>query len=199
MSNSDHSVPIVTQKGDLYEMAAILANVVRKILLVKGDIRLSSDPVINEKKVVQFHKRMRVDGLEKFGQRTLISTVIFYTDQDRMEGQDPVGAMAVYISLDYIARLMWLMEYGRIDEDDDSAVLDACGTVTNLIAGGFVKEMTARGYVHLEMSHFESYINTVVDGIPFSPDQDKKYEVDFFIKKEKKIVVELTMGRVPRY
>jgi hypothetical protein len=199
MSSSDNLSSIVAQKGDLYEMAAILANVVRKMLLVKGDIRLSSDPVINEKKVVQFRKRMRVDGLEKFGQRTLFSTVIFYMDKSRMEDQSAVGAMVVYIPLDYIARLMWLMEYGRIDEDDDAAVLDACGTIANLIAGGFVKELCGHGFIHLEMSHFENFINTAVDGIHFSPDQDKKYEIEFFIRNEKRIVVEITMGRIPRY
>jgi hypothetical protein len=91
------------------------------------------------------------------------------------------------------------MDYGRIDEDDDEEVLDASGTVTNLIAGGFVKELTGRGYVHLEMSHFESFINTVVDGIHFSAEQDRKFEIEFFIRKEKRIVVELTMGNIPRY
>jgi hypothetical protein len=199
MSSSDYSVPIVTHKGDLYEMATVLANVVRQILLVKGDIRLSSDPIINEKEVVQFHKRMRVDGLEKFAQRALVSTVNFYRDKDQMDDLHAVGAMVVYIPVDYIDRLMWLMEYGHVDEDDDSAILDASGTVTNLFAGSFVKELMARGYVHLEMSHFESFINTVVDGIHFSPDQGKKFEIEFFIRKEKRIVVELTMGRVPKY
>ena len=199
MSSSEHLSSDVAQKGDLYEMATILAKVVRRLLLVKGDIRLTSDPVIHEKKVVQFRKRMRVDGLEKFGQRTLFSTVIFYIDKTQMDVQSAVGAMVVYIPLDYIAKLMWLMEYGRIDEDDDAAVLDACGTITNLIAGNFVKELCGHGFVHLEMSHFENFINTAVDGIYFSPDQDKKYEIDFYIRKEKRIVVEVTMGRIPRY
>jgi hypothetical protein len=196
MSSSDYSVPIITQRGDLYEMATVLANVVRQILLVKGDIRLSADPVIREKEVVQFHKRMRVDGLEKFGQRALVSAVNFYMDKDQMDDLHAVGAMVVYVPVDYIDRLMWLMEYGHVDEDDDGAILDASGTVANLFAGSFVKELMGRGY---EMSHFESFVNTVVDGIYFSPDQDKKYEIEFFIRKEKRIVVELTMGRVPKY
>ena len=94
---------------------------------------------------------------------------------------------------------MWLLEYGRIDEDDEEEVLDACGTVTNLIAGYFVKELSAHGYIHLEMSHFDTYINSPVDGINFFPQEDVKHEMDFFIREEKRIVIELTMGHVPRY
>ena len=108
-----------------------------------------------------------------------------------------LGALIVFIQADEIARLMWSFDYPRIDEDDDAAILDACGTLTNLIAGYFVKELRDLGRVHLQMSHFENYINTAVDGIAFASDETEKYAVDFWIKGTKRIVAELTMGPVP--
>lgn len=199
MSSSSSEIAFTGVNRNLHDMSLILAFAVTKMLKVKGDIYLSSTPVIKERKIVQFAKRMRVDGLEKFGSRTVFSSITFHIDRDRMEQDKAIGALVMYIPIDYIARLMWLLEYGRIDEDDDLIVMDACGTITNLIAGYFVKELSANGYIFLEMSHFESYINTAVNGINFSADQDVKDEVEFFIKGDKKLVAELTMQPLQRY
>jgi CheY-specific phosphatase CheX len=183
----------------LFEMSEILAASVAKMLRVKGDIYLSQPPVVREREIVEFARRMRVDGLEKFGSRTVFSSVTFHMDPERLEQGQAIGALVLYIPIDYIARLMWLLEYGRIDEDEDEVVQDACGTVTNLVAGYFVKELSGHGYIFLEMSHFESYINTAVNGVNFSPDQSVKHEIEFYIKDEKKIVAELTMSKLTRY
>ncbi|MBF0618597.1 MAG: hypothetical protein HQL19_00335 [Candidatus Omnitrophica bacterium] len=184
---------------ELFQCALILSIAVKKMLQVKGGIYLSADPEPKEKNIVQFEKRMRVDGLEKFGDRTAFSTVFFCRDKEHLERHAAVGSFTIFIPVNYISKLLWQMEYPRIDEEDDMMVLDACGTVANLVAGYFVKEMMDMGYVHLEMSHFESYINTAVDGVEFPSDQATKYETEFYIKGEKRIVTELAMGYVPRY
>lgn len=199
MPSSIKDVAFSGTNRNLFDMAVILAFAVAKMLKAKGDIYLSTEPVIKERKTVQFARRMRVDGLEKFGSQTVFSSVTFHLDREHMDQGRALGALVVYIPVDYIARLMWLLEYGRIDEDDELVVMDACGTITNLIAGYFVKELSANGYIFLEMSHFESYINTAVNGVNFSPDQELKDELEFFIKGEKKIVAELTMKPLERY
>ena len=199
MSSSSKIVAFSGANRNLYDMSVILAFSISKMLRVKGDIYLSSEPIIKERRIIQFAKRMRVDGLEKFENKTVFSSVTFHIDRDHLEQEKALGALIIYIPVEYIARLMWLLEYGRIDEDDELVVMDACGTITNLIAGYFVKELSANGYIFLEMSHFESYINTAVNGINFSPEQDIKDEIDFLIKGDKKIVAELTMKPLERY
>ncbi|MBF0122143.1 MAG: hypothetical protein HQL21_01890 [Candidatus Omnitrophica bacterium] len=199
MSSSSKVLAFSGANRNLYDMSMILATSVSKMLRVKGDIYLSSEPAIKERRIVQFARRMRVDGLEKFGSRTVFSSVTFHLDRELMEQGKALGALIVYIPVDYIARLMWLLEYGRIDEDDELVVMDACGTITNLVAGYFVKELSANGYIFLEMSHFESFINTAINGVNFSSDQDVKDEIEFFIKGDKKIVAELTMKPLQRY
>ncbi|MBF0569370.1 MAG: hypothetical protein HQL18_01155 [Candidatus Omnitrophica bacterium] len=199
MSEFDQVLPSLFTQEALHDLSLVLSAAVAKMLRVKGDIYLSPTPVIRERKIVQFGKRMRVDGLEKFGVRTILSSINFYRDKERMEQGRPIGVLVIYIPADYIARLMWLLEYGRIDEDNEGVILDACGTLTNLIAGYFVKELSGLGYIFLEMSHFDSYINTAVNGVTFSSEQDFKHEIEFYIRGEKKIVAELSMGKLPRY
>jgi hypothetical protein len=182
---------------NLKSLALILGHCVRKMILDKGEYDLSRDPVLRLKPVISFHQRMRVDGMEKFNARTVFSAVKFYTDTENLERDKPLGALIVFIQVDEIARLMWSFDYPRIDEDDDAAILDACGTLTNLIAGYFLKHIQDLGGRPLQMSHFESHINTAVNGIAFASDEKQKYEVDFWIKGAKRLVAELTMGPVP--
>jgi len=182
---------------NLKGLALILGHAVRRMIRVKGEYDLSRDPVMHQKPVVSFHQRLRVDGMEKFNARTVFSAVKFYADVENQELDKPLGALIIFIQTDEIARLMWSFDYPRIDEDDDASILDACGTLTNLIAGYFVKEIRDLGCVHLQMSHFESYINTAVNGIAFASDETEKYVIDFWIKGTKRIVAELTMGPVP--
>jgi len=188
-----------SQEQEFYAQALVLVVAVEKMLRMKGGLVLSAEPHVIRKKIVQFGKRMRIDGLEKFGERTVFSSVNFYIDKERMEDKQAIGSLIIYLPISYIDRLLRMMEYPHIEEEDDEAVLDGCGTVTNLIAGYFVKELKGLGYIHLEMSHFESYINTSLNGIEFSAEQEWKYEITFEISGAKKMVAELTLGHIPRY
>jgi hypothetical protein len=199
MSSFNSRASFKGQHRALYALSEILITSVKKMLAQKGDIYLSEDPKVTEKEIVEFSRRMRVDGLEKFPCRTIMASVNFYIDKSHMASEQALGAMVVYLPEDYIARLMWLLEYGRINENDDMELLDACGTLTNLIAGGFVKELCANGFVHLEMSHFETFVNSPVNGIIFSPKETVKHEIEFYIRKEKRMVLELSMGHLQRY
>ncbi|NTV29172.1 MAG: hypothetical protein HGA80_03720 [Candidatus Omnitrophica bacterium] len=183
----------------LYSMALVLSRAAKDMLRVKGGIRLSAEPEIRERRIVQFGKRMRIDGLEKFSERTVFSSLHFYRDKSDMDKHNAVGCMIVYIPVSYLSRLLHLLDYPRVEEDDEEDLLDGCGTLTNLFGGWFVKELSAQGYVHLEMSHFESYINTAVNGIEFSSDQGSKCEIDFKIRDVKRLVMELTMAPIPHY
>ncbi len=187
------------QQKEFYAQALVLVVAVEKMLRMKGGLVLSAEPHVVRRKIVQFGKRMRIDGLEKFGERTVFSSINFYLDKERMDENQAVGTLIVYLPVSYIDRLLRMMEYPHIDEEDDESVLDGCGTVTNLIGGYFVKELKGLGYIHLEMSHFESYINTSVNGVEFSAEQEWKYEITFEISGAKKMVAELTLGHVPRY
>lgn len=199
MSNSKPALSFDGSNTELFRLSSILVSAVKAILIQKGDIHLSQEPLVCEKEIIQFASRMRVDGLEKFNGRTLVAALNFYVDKERLDAGKALGALIVYIPEDYIARLMWLLDYGRIDEDEEAEVLDACGTVANLIAGCFVKELCGFGYVHLEMGHFSTFVNSPLNGVDFLSQETVKHEMDFFIRDEKRMVLELTMGPLQRY
>lgn len=187
------------QNRELYEYSQILIAAVKKMLHLKGGLVLSAEPDITEEKIVEFGRRMRVDGLSKFSEKTVFSNIVFYLSKTEMDNKQAIGSLVFYIPISYIAKLLWIFDYPRIDEDDETAVLDGCGTIANLLSGWFVKGLCGFGYIHLEMSHFESFINTAVNGVEFSSDQKVKHRIDFCIKGQKKLVAELTMGYIPRY
>jgi hypothetical protein len=185
-----------SQHSDLEVFALCLVIAIKKVLEQQANLIVSREPVLHKRAVIQFQKRMRVDALEKFNERTVFSTVHFYRDKAAMEKGVALGNIIVYIPVNNIVKLFEKLNYPPVDEDDDAAVLDASGTLVNLFAGAFVKDMAARGYGFLVMSHFESYINVALNGIDFSSDQEYKYEIDFEIRGQRVFVVELTMGAI---
>ena len=62
---------------EFYVQALLLAEVTRRILSVKANVRLSSKPVMKVKPISEFRKRMRISSLEKFDTSTYISTINF--------------------------------------------------------------------------------------------------------------------------
>ncbi len=183
---------------EFYIQAVMLAEVVKRILKRKGDVELSSKPKFALKTITEFRKRIRVSGLEKFNEKTYIGTVNFYRTVKDLESQKAVGAIILYLSESYIVRLLRELHYPVIDEDDEEAIEDAVGTVCNLVAGNFKAGLTQLGYPELEMSHFYTYQNEIVDGVPFDPTQKQLYEISFEIRQQVRIIADLTMGPLER-
>lgn len=183
---------------ELTLQAMMLAEVVKRILKVKGDVDLSSPPRLNKKNIVEFMKRMRVSGLSKFDEKTLLASVNFYANETDADNHKALGAIIVYIEENYASKLFRNLDYPLFDSDDTDTLLDACGSFCNLIAGNFKAGLTQLGYKELYMSHFSTYENEVVNGVQYDLSQTQIYELTFDIKEEKRLVVELTMGILPR-
>ncbi|MBL8013037.1 MAG: hypothetical protein JNN05_04240 [Candidatus Omnitrophica bacterium] len=187
----DHSSPLFT-------MSLGLAVAVRKIFREKAQIRLSREPIIEKKPITHFMRRMRVDPMEKFNAPTVVSFIHFYKNQKDMELRKPAGVLFSYIELAQLSHLLKLLEYPEIDEDDEEQVEDACGAVCNIIAGYFKTELVALGYPQLEMSVFNSYINSVVDGVDYPQKATYKYEIGYEVAGHKKLVTEMVMAPLTR-
>lgn len=190
---------IISETNEFYVQALLVAEVVKRILLKRAKLRLSTKPVIVLKPITEFVKKMRVVGLEKFNEKTFISTVNFYRNQKDEEANKAVGTLVVYIPESYVSTLIRQLGYPDVDEDDKDLIEDAVGTFCNLIAGSFKTGLTQLDYKELVMSHFSSYENEVIDGVEFDETQRHLYEISFEINGVKSIVVDLTMGPIYRY
>lgn len=190
-------IPADSNVDRFHLQAMMLAEVVRRILQKKGDIVLSSKPTIEKRNITEFRKRMRVTSITKFDEKTYISTVNFFDDEKAMEKNKALGAIVLYIPESYVVKLLKELGYPVFDEEDGGLLEDACGTFCNLLAGNFNTGLTQLGYKELTMSHFSTYQNDVVAGVPFSPDQKDLYEINFEIGGVKRLVVDLTLGSIP--
>ena len=182
----------------LFTMSLALAVAVRKIFREKAQMKFSREPIIEKKPITQFMRRMRVDPMEKFNAPTVVAIIHFYKTHKEMDIGKPTGVLLTYIELAYLTHLLKLMEYPEIDDDDEEQVEDACGAVCNIIAGYFKSELVELGYPQLEMSAFVSYINSVVNGVDFPAKAVNKYEVNYEINGQKRLVTEMVMSPLTR-
>ena len=183
---------------ELEKLAQTLNQCVTDLIKERSDLKFTKDPEVKRKNIIEYQGRMRVDGMEKFGEPTFISTVNYYASAADMQQGKTLGALVVYVEQGYIVQLLKKMKYPLANDEDENEMKDCCGTLCNIIAGRFKSAVSAMGYVELEMSHFSSYQNEVKEGIPFDHRERRKYEITFEIDDEKALVVELTMGAVPR-
>jgi hypothetical protein len=182
----------------LFTMSLALAVAVRKIFREKAAIKFSKEPVIEKKPITHFMKRMRVDPMEKFNGPTVVSAIHFYKDVEHMNRGKTSGVLLTYVEIAHMASLLKLLDYPEIDEDEEEQVEDACGAICNIIAGYFKNELMTLGYPQLEMSSFESYINSVVNGVAYPLKSSHKYEINFEIGGHKKMVTEMVMAPLTR-
>ncbi len=99
--------------------------------------------------------------------------------------------MIVYLEKEFLPEFLRLLQYPYIDSDDEMEVKDGCGTLVNLIAGQYKREMADLGYKDVMMSPFESYINTAMDGVGIPKGVTEKYEISFEVDGTKRLVVEM--------
>ncbi len=183
----------------LYVQAILIAEVVKRILWKKAEVQLSSEPIVRRVPIIDFMRKMRVWGLEKFEEeKVYISAVNFYRDSKDYENHRAVGALVLYIRETYIVKLFREMGYPILDENDESSLMDACGTFCNLVAAKFNSGLIQLNYRELIMSHFMNYIDEIGPGVDYDVREKEKYEVSFEISGEKRMAVDLTMGDIPR-
>lgn len=182
----------------LFTMSLALAVAVRKIFREKATLSFSREPIIEKKLVTRFMRRMRVDPMEKFNAPTVVSAIQFYKNRKDMDLNEPAGVLLVYVEVAFLSRLLRLLDYPEIDDDEEEEAEDACGALCNIIAGYFKNELISLGYAPLEMTSFESHINSVVNGVDYPAKAVHKYEVAYEIYGHKRLVTEMVMSPLAR-
>ena len=182
---------------DLFTMALALSAAVKKVFFEKSEQKFSAEPHLEKRTIIQFVNRMRIDAMEKFNKTTFLSAVHYYKDAETRQKEEPIGLIVVYIERTFVPEMLRLFKYPYIDYDNDEEVLDGIGAISNLIAGSFKTELGRLGYIDLEMSHFRSAINSVLDGLEYCKNQTEKYEINLEIDGKKRMVVEMVMDPLP--
>ncbi len=187
------------QNPELEKFADFLEAGTIALFKERGDITFTAAAKKERRKIVEYDGRMRADGMEKFNNNpTYVSAVNFYANEAELKKNKALGALIIYVEQDYIAKLMKLLQYPPIDDENEQAMLDACGTLCNIIGGKLKSEVSAAGYIELAWSHFITYRNNAVKGIDFCFSEFDMYLLSFKIDGQMRLVMELTIGIVPR-
>jgi len=186
------------QLAEFYLQGLMLAEVVKRILVRKAEIEISSKPSFVLQPVTEFMKRMRVSGLSKFDGRVYMSSINYFVDQAQLEKNKAIGTIVIYVPEIHAVKLLNRIGYPVKDEGDEEGIEDACGSLCNLIAGNFKSGLTQLGYQELVMSHFSVFQNEVINGLPYCNERPQVYEIGFPIQGVKKIAVDLNMGNIPK-
>lgn len=163
-----------------------------------ADIKFKT-PVKNRLKIIEYDGKMRADGMEKFNNEpTYVSAINYYINKVDMEKKKTLGVIVIYVEQNYMAKIMKLLQYPPVDDENEDALQDSCGTLCNIIAGRFKSEIAKAGFIELEMSHFVTSRNNMVPGVSFCFTEFDKYEITFDIDGAKRLVIETTIGAVPK-
>jgi hypothetical protein len=150
-------------------------------------------PKIIEKDILEYDGRMKVSGLEKFQSVNFISVVHFYSNQAEQKQNKPKGAMVLYVEFENAAKLYKALGLSVPDDEDDASMMNACGMMAKQISEAFNKALADSGQGSMILSEPDNYKNNIMQGVPYSRDQKKMLEFDFFYWKKKAIVIDLTL------
>lgn len=187
------------QNPELEQFAILLEKSVSSLFSERNaEIKLKS-PVKARKKIIEYDGKMRADGMEKFNNEpSYVSAINYFANKADMEKKKTLGTIIVYVEQSFMAKMMKLLQYPPVDDENEDALQDSCGTLCNIIAGRYKSEISKAGYIELEMSHFITARNTVVPGVNFCFSEFDRYEVAFDMDGAKRLVADITMGVVPK-
>ncbi len=187
------------QNSELDKFTELLEKGLTDLFMERGELNFTSPPTRERRKIIEYNGKMRADGMEKFqNEPTYVSAINYYANQKDMGKNKTLGALIVYVEQTFMPKLMRLLQYPPVDDESETALLDSCGTLCNLIAGRFKTEISKAGYIELEMSHFKTYRNNAFVGVDFCFNEYDMYEVKCEIEGKKRVVLEMTMGAVPK-
>jgi len=181
--------------ADLEVIATTLIRVMKETFKSMCQLEFSQDPAFVERNLIEYESRMQVDGLQKFNAPCYSSSVSFYKSQQDQKNQLACGAMNLYLLEDVAVKILKTLGYTDFNEEDDTMILDNCGEFCNIIAGNYKTALAGAGFADLYLSDPVKEKNMISAGVEFPYNQYTYYETDFFLWKEKAVIVDVVMEK----
>ena len=180
-------------------VTSAVLELMREILSKITGMVQTQEPETKESEIVDYEGRMRVLGVEKFNATSYVAVINFYlNERDMQKRSGTKGALVLYLDSENAGKLFKGLSIPFDEDEDDGSMLNACSQFAKLIGEAFKQRLTASGYSNLFMSEPDSFKNSLLEGVEFSPDQTTKQEFSFFYLKRKTIVVEVTFADIPK-
>ena len=186
------------QLAYLEEMAVVLKNVVDKTFRQSEKIIFTGDPTVERKGLIEYERRMRASGTDKFNHPAYVAAVNFYRSERDKDQHSASGAIILYIRVSAVDTILKSLNIRNYDDENEEEVAGKCSDVCLQLAQKFNRELMTIGYRELVLSPAIGAKNSIMQGVEFSYDQYDRYEIGFSFNKEKIMVLDLTMTTIPR-
>ena len=185
------------EKFDQQLVSKTLMGCVQEAFRTMAYLEFEDQPEFEKKEIIEYNSRMRAFGLDKFDGPCYVSAVYFYLNEKDHAAKRANGALAIFIEESVVQKLIHALGHRGVDEEDKTIALDTCGKFAAQVAAQFRTELRNFGYIDIVAAAPKTYVNDVPEGLDFNFDEVKYYELSFYLKKEKALVVNITMGPVP--
>jgi hypothetical protein len=170
-------------------VVAVLAKLCQKA----ENLSFSQDPEVVAKDVIEFYSRMRVLGLEKFGDPCYISVVNFYSSEADQKAHKASGTLLVYAEEENAPRLFKALGITQSLEEDEERLIQSTGELAKRIAQGLKSEVLSQGGRELIVSEPIKAKNDIAEGVEFPYRQYKYSEINFYFWRKKSVVIGIVM------
>jgi hypothetical protein len=176
----------------------ILTGFIEEVVTSKGGLLPTKTFDIAAKPIEEYEGRMVVHATDKFDVPTYVAATNFYLNQGDMHAHRPRGAMVVYVDIEVADKIFKAAGLEVPYDEDDGSMEALCGSFCQLIVDALKDRLAAAGFIMLEASTPIVYKNTILEGVPFSKDQNEKQELSFYFLKHKALVIEWTLALIPQ-
>jgi hypothetical protein len=181
---------------DQQTLSTAALNIMNEALGKMPAIVPTSPPDVKTVDIVEYDKRMKVSGVEKFDSTSYVSVINFYSNQGDLQKHKPKGAFILLFDSENAGKFYKALGFSVSDDEDDMSMINTNGEVCLSLATSFKTALASLGYGDLVMSEVANYKNKVLEGVEYSPEQKSKLEITFTYFKRKSIVLELSFADI---
>ena len=174
-------------------IATSCIKVVEELFKSKPNVTFTKEAEFVQRDIIEYNSRMRIFGMEKFNGPCFISVINYYLTEVDLKAHKACGAVVLYIEESCAGKLLKSLGYKGFDDEDNDSVMKICGEFCTSLTDEYKKELSSLGYKDLASSTPSNFYNGVPDGVEFNYDEYVKYEMSFFLWKQKAIVLDITM------
>lgn len=180
----------------LQELSEVLARLVEQSFQQSGKVSFSQDPAIETKSIMEYNRRMRVSGLEKFNGAAYVASVSFYRNDKDQASHNACGALVLNVADQEMKKLFEALGVSGFDDDEEDEAVEKCCEVCQTVADAFINQLQAKRSTSVLRSDAIGGRNTIADGVEFGYDQYDAQEISFYVKGQKVLAFDLTMSRL---
>jgi hypothetical protein len=183
----------MAQELDKELLSKSIVEVVKKLCQKAGNLEFSQEPDSVTKDIIEFYSRMRVLGLEKFGDPCFISIINLYSSEADQKAHRAAGTVLVYLEEENAPRLFKSLGLTTMLEEDEEALLKYAGEFAKRIVQSLRSDLMNQGCPDFLVSESINAKNDIAEGVEFPSKQHKYSEMNFYFWKKKTVVVGLVM------